>query len=50
MYEHVVATPRLLASVPAADVCAGILDAMRAALSLATPSPRSPTPPARASP
>jgi hypothetical protein len=48
MYDHVVATPRLLASVPA--VCAGILDAMRAALSLATPSPRSPTPPARASP
>jgi hypothetical protein len=45
MYDHVVATPRLLASVPAADVCAGILDAMRAALSLATPSPRSPTPP-----
>jgi enamine deaminase RidA (YjgF/YER057c/UK114 family) len=44
MYDHVVATPRLLASVPAADVCAGILDAMRAALSLATPSPRSPTP------
>jgi hypothetical protein len=50
MYDHVVATPRLLASVPAADVCAGILDAMRAALSLATPSTRSPTPPARASP
>jgi len=44
MCDHVVATPRLLASVPAADVCAGILDAMRAALSLATPSPRSPTP------
>ena len=50
MYDHVVAPPRLLASVPAADVCAAILDAMRAALSLATPSPRSPTPPARTSP
>lgn len=33
MYDHVVASPRLLASVPAADVCAGIPDAMRAALS-----------------
>ena len=33
MYDHVVATPRLLASIPAADVCNGILDAMRTCLS-----------------
>jgi hypothetical protein len=32
MYDHVVATPRLLASVPDADVCAGILDAARRAV------------------
>ena len=33
MYDHVVATPRLLAGVPAAEVCSGVLDAMRACLS-----------------
>jgi alkylated DNA repair dioxygenase AlkB len=33
MYDHVVATPRLLAGIPAADVCDGILEAMRISLS-----------------
>jgi alkylated DNA repair dioxygenase AlkB len=33
MYDRVVATPRLLASVPAAELCGGILEAARLALS-----------------
>ena len=33
MYDHVVATPRLLASIPAADACGGIFEAMRVSLS-----------------
>jgi alkylated DNA repair dioxygenase AlkB len=33
MYDHVVATPRLLAGVPAHEVCDGIIDDMRRALS-----------------
>jgi alkylated DNA repair dioxygenase AlkB len=33
MYDHVVATPRLLAAVPAREVCRGILDDMRSCLS-----------------
>jgi alkylated DNA repair dioxygenase AlkB len=33
MYDHVVATPRLLASVPASEVCGGVIEDMRRALS-----------------
>jgi alkylated DNA repair dioxygenase AlkB len=33
MYDHVVATPRLLAAIPARDICNGILDDMRRCLS-----------------
>lgn len=33
MYDRVVATPRLLASVPAPEVCGGLLEAMRGCLS-----------------
>jgi alkylated DNA repair dioxygenase AlkB len=33
MYDRVVATPRLLASVPADEVCGGVIEAMRRALS-----------------
>jgi alkylated DNA repair dioxygenase AlkB len=33
MYDHVVATPRLLAAVPAREVCDGIVEDMRRALS-----------------
>jgi alkylated DNA repair dioxygenase AlkB len=33
MYDQIVTTPRLLASVPATDVCGGIIERMRLALS-----------------
>jgi alkylated DNA repair dioxygenase AlkB len=33
MYDHVVATPRLLAKLPATEACGGIIEAMRRALS-----------------
>lgn len=32
MYDHVVATPRLLATIPATEVCGGVIEAMRIAL------------------
>ena len=33
MYDHVVATPRLLAALPAAEICGGVIEDMRRALS-----------------